>query len=123
MRRAMVGSTFFRWETALRIVFGSGMVVKTRRLSMTRAFFFVTAVALAACSHNPPPSTTASCAGNRFLIVTNGGDEAVNVFAVNGRTNTEIGTVPQGKKELAVPANVRARSEEHTSELQSQFHL
>lgn len=77
---------------------------------MTRVFFAAAAIGLAACSHNPPPSTTASCAGNRFLIVTNGGDEAVNVFAVNGRTTTEIGTVPQGKKELAVPANVRATS-------------
>jgi len=44
------------------------------------------------------------------LIVTNGGDEAVNIIAVNGRTSTEIGTVPQGRKELTVPANVRATS-------------
>ena len=66
--------------------------------------------ALAACSQNPAPSTSASCAGTRVLIVTNAGDEAVNVFAANGRTSTEIGTVPQGKKELTVPPTVRATS-------------
>ena len=63
-----------------------------------------------ACSSNPPPSTTASCAGTRVLTVTNGGDEAVIVYALNGRTSTEIGSVPQGKKELTVPPNVRATS-------------
>jgi hypothetical protein len=72
--------------------------------------FAAAAIGLAACSQNPAPSTTASCAGTRVLIVNNGGDEAVNVFAVNGRTSTEIGTVPQGKKELTVPTNVRATS-------------
>lgn len=77
---------------------------------MTRGFFIAAAVSLAACSSNPPPSTTTSCAGTRILHVTNGGDEAVNVFAVNGRTQTEIGTVPQGKKDLTVPPNVRATS-------------
>jgi hypothetical protein len=77
---------------------------------MPRMFFAAAAIGLAACSQNPPPSTTASCAGNRVLIVTNGGDEAVNVYALNGRTSTEIGTVPQGKKELTVPTNVRATS-------------
>src|SRR5215210_6654760 len=103
MRRAMVGSAFLRWATALRIVVGSGMVWKTRGELMTRIFRAAAAIGLAACSHNPPPSATTNCAGNRVLIVTNGGDEAVNVFAVNGRTSTEIGTVPLGKKELVIP--------------------
>ena len=77
---------------------------------MTRVLFAAAALGLAACSHNPPPSTSSSCLGTRVLHVTNGGDEAVNVYAVNGRTTTEIGTVPQGKKELTVPSNVRATS-------------
>ena len=77
---------------------------------MTRVLFAAAVMGLAACSSNPPPSTTASCQGTRVLHVTNGGDEAVNVFAVNGRSSTEIGTVPQGKKELIVPPNVRATS-------------
>src|SRR5881392_162939 len=38
IRRAMVGSAFLRWETALRIVFGSGMVVKPRRIHDENAF-------------------------------------------------------------------------------------
>jgi hypothetical protein len=77
---------------------------------MTRAVFFALAVTLAACSSNPPPSTTGSCAGTRVVHVTNGGDEAVLVYALNGRTSTEIGAVPQGKKDLTVPPNVRATS-------------
>lgn len=77
---------------------------------MTRVLFTFAAVALVACSQNPPPSSTTGCMGTRVLIVTNAGDEAVNVYALNGRTSTEIGTVPQGKKELTVPANVRATS-------------
>jgi hypothetical protein len=78
---------------------------------MTRVLFVVAAIALAACSKNPAPSTSAGiCAGNRVLTVTNGGDEAVNVYAVNGRTTTEIGTVPQGTKQITVPSNVRATS-------------
>ena len=67
--------------------------------------------ALAACSSNPPPSSTAAaCAGNRVLIVNNAGDEAVIVYALNGRTQTEIGTVPQGRKEIIVPPATRATS-------------
>jgi hypothetical protein len=67
--------------------------------------------ALAACSANPAPTTTAAvCSGNRVLIVNNGGDEAVRVYAVNGRTSVEIGTAPQGKKEITIPRNVRATS-------------
>jgi len=77
---------------------------------MPRMLFAAAAIVLAACSQNPPPSTSVNCAGTRVLIVTNGGDEAVNVYALNGRTSTEIGTVPQGKKELTLPANVRATS-------------
>jgi hypothetical protein len=77
---------------------------------MTRSLLAAAAIVLAACSTNPPPSAMPSCAGNRVLIVTNGGDEAVNVYAVNGRTTTEIGTVPQGKKDIVVPSNVRATS-------------
>lgn len=77
---------------------------------MTKMLFALAAIGLMACSQNPPPSTTASCAGNRVLTVTNAGDEAVNVYALNGRTSTEIGTVPQGKKEVTVPPNVRATS-------------
>jgi hypothetical protein len=78
---------------------------------MTRMIFIAGAVALAACSQNRAPSSiTAGCAGTRVLLVTNGGDEAVNVYAQNGRTSTEIGTVPLGKKELTVPPNVRATS-------------
>ena len=45
-----------------------------------------------------------------MLTVTNGGDEAVIVYALNGRTSTEIGAVPIGKKELIVPSTVRATS-------------
>ena len=67
-------------------------------------------VLVVACSQNPPPSAIVGCKGTRVLIVNNAGDEAVNVYAVNGRTSTEIGTVPQGKKELTVPATVRATS-------------
>jgi hypothetical protein len=70
----------------------------------------LTAVGLVACSRNPPPSSSASCAGTRTLNVTNGADEAVIVYALNGRTSTEIGTVPPGKKEITVPSNVRATS-------------
>ena len=77
---------------------------------MTRILFVVAAASVAACSQNPPPSASTGCLGTRVLIVTNGGDEAVNVYAVNGRTSTEIGTVPQGKKEITVPPNVRATS-------------
>jgi hypothetical protein len=77
---------------------------------MTRMLFAAAAIGLAACSQNPPPSATTSCVGTRVLVVTNAGDEAVNVYAVNGRTSTEIGTVPQGKKELTIPPNVRATS-------------
>ena len=67
--------------------------------------------ALAACSANPAPTTTAAvCSGTRILTVTNGGDEGVIVYALNGRTSTEIGAVPQGKKELVIPPNVRATS-------------
>ena len=77
---------------------------------MKRVLFALAAALLTACSQNPPPSSTTTCAGTRVLIVNNGGDEAVNVFAVNGRTTTEIGTVPQGKKELTIPPNVRATS-------------
>ena len=77
---------------------------------MMRMLGLAVAVVLAACSQNPPPSVATGCQGTRVLIVTNGGDEAVNVYAVNGRTTTEIGTVPLGKKELTVPPNVRATS-------------
>ena len=67
--------------------------------------------ALAACSANPAPTTTAAvCQGTRILHVNNGGDEAVIVYAINGRTSTEIGAAPQGKKELVIPDNVRATS-------------
>ena len=69
------------------------------------------AAALAACSSNPAPTTTAAvCSGNRVLIVNNGGDEPVRVYALNGRTSVEIGTAPLGKKEIPVPKNVRATS-------------
>src|SRR3954467_5240360 len=77
---------------------------------MTRMLFAAAVIGLAACSQNPPPSASTSCAGNRVLLVTNGGDEAVIIYAVNGRTTTDIGTVPVGKKELAIPSNVRATS-------------
>lgn len=77
---------------------------------MTKVALVAALIGLVACSRNPPPSATARYAGTRVLIVSNGGDEAVNVYAVNGRTNTEIGTVPQGKKEITIPSNVRATS-------------
>lgn len=77
---------------------------------MPRTLFVAAAIGLAACSQNPPPSAATSCTGTRILVVNNGGDEAVNVYALNGRTSTEIGTVPQGKKELTIPPNVRATS-------------
>ena len=77
---------------------------------MTKVALVAALIGLAACSQNPPPSATTGCAGSRVLIVNNGGDEAVNVYAVNGRTNTEIGTVPQGKKEITIPPRVRATS-------------
>jgi hypothetical protein len=76
----------------------------------------IAAAAAAACARSTqvgsPAATTATtaCAGTRILVVNNGGDEAVNVYALNGRTSTEIGSVPQGKKELTVPPNVRATS-------------
>ena len=76
---------------------------------MSRVLLTAVAIGLTACSQNPPPSV-GTCLGSRVLTVTNGGDEAVNVYAMNGRTSTEIGTVPQGKKELTVPSNVRATS-------------
>jgi hypothetical protein len=72
--------------------------------------FAAALIGIAACSQNPAPSAATSCAGTRVLLVNNGGDEAVIIYAVNGRTTTEIGTVPQGKKEIVVPANVRATS-------------
>src|SRR5215204_2569580 len=77
---------------------------------MTRMLFVVVAIGLVACSQNAPPSMATSCAGTRVLTVNNGGDEAVIIYAVNGRTSTEIGAVPQGKKELTIPPNVRATS-------------
>ena len=68
-------------------------------------------LAAAACSSNPPPSTTMpTCLGKRVLIVNNGGDEPVNVYAINGRTKVEIGAAPIGKKELVIPDSVRATS-------------
>jgi hypothetical protein len=77
---------------------------------MTRILLAFGAISLVACSRNPAPSVTASCVGNRVLTVTNGGDEAVIVYALNGRSSTEIGAAPQGTKELIVPPNVRATS-------------
>jgi len=66
---------------------------------------------VAACSSNPLPSTTMpTCLGKRVLIVSNGGDEPVNVYAINGRTSTELGAAPIGKKELVIPDTVRATS-------------
>jgi hypothetical protein len=78
---------------------------------MTRMRFAAAALVLAACSSNPPPSTqTGGCTGTRVLLVNNGGDEGVIVYAQNGRTSTEIGAAPQGKKEITIPATVRATS-------------
>jgi hypothetical protein len=77
---------------------------------MTKVAVAATVIALAACSKNPPPSAIGTCAGNRVLTVNNAGDEAVNVYALNGRTSTEIGTVPIGKKEIVIPSTVRATS-------------
>lgn len=77
---------------------------------MTKVALAAAVVLLAACSQNPAPSTSGSCAGTRVLTVNNAGDEAVNVYALNGRTSTEIGTVPIGKKELVIPPTVRATS-------------
>ena len=79
---------------------------------MSRTLHIVVAAAvIAACSQNPPPSsTTPACNGNRVLVVNNAGDEAVIVYAINGRTSVELGAVAQGKKELAIPSHVRATS-------------
>lgn len=50
------------------------------------------------------------CAATRVLVVQNGAEEAVNVFALNGRTSTEIGTAAPGKKEITLATNLRATS-------------
>lgn len=56
------------------------------------------------------PSATPACTATRVLIVNNGGDEAVNVYAVNGRTSTDIGTAAPGRKEIIIKPTVRATS-------------
>lgn len=78
---------------------------------MTWRPFVAATVLVSGCSQNPAPSSTAAvCSGTRVLIVNNGAEEAVNVYALNGRTSVEIGTVAVGKKEITVPRNVRATS-------------
>jgi hypothetical protein len=44
------------------------------------------------------------------LTVNNGAEEAVIVYALNGRTSVELGAAPPGKKEITVPRIVRATS-------------
>jgi hypothetical protein len=69
-------------------------------------------VVASACSKSTPPSQIgpAPCAGTRVLVVQNGADEAVNVYALNGRNSTEIGTAAPGRKEITLAANQRATS-------------
>lgn len=80
-----------------------------------RTFLMATAgvALLAACSPTRPAaegSSPAPCAGTRVLVVQNGAEEAVNVFALNGRTSTEIGTAAPGKKEITLASTLRATS-------------
>ena len=66
-----------------------------------------------ACSKTPVTSQTPAaeaCPGTRVLVVQNGADEAVKVYAVNGRDATEIGSAAPGRKEITVPTNQRATS-------------
>ena len=78
---------------------------------MTWRPFVAAAALLAACSQNPAPSTTAAvCSGTRVLIVNNAAEEAVIVYALNGRTSVEIGAAAVGRKEIVVPRTVRATS-------------
>ena len=65
-----------------------------------------------ACSKSTPPSQIgpAPCEGTRVLVVQNGADEAVNVYALNGRSSTEIGTAAPGRKEITLAATQRATS-------------
>ena len=74
----------------------------------------VVSLALASgCSKSTPQSQASSpvpCAGTRVLIVQNGADEAVNVYAMNGRNSTEIGTAAPGRKEITLATNQRATS-------------
>lgn len=59
---------------------------------------------------SPAPATSSQCNGARVLAVQNGSEEAVDVYADNGRTSTLIGTVPPGKKEITLAREVRATS-------------
>jgi hypothetical protein len=72
----------------------------------------VSLVLAAACSKSAPPSQVGPvpCEGTRVLVVQNGAQEAVNVYAMNGRNSTEIGTAAPGRKEITIPANLRATS-------------
>ena len=72
----------------------------------------VSLVLAVACSTSTPPSQVgpAPCPGTRVLVVQNSADEAVNVYAMNGRNSTEIGTAAPGRKEITLAANQRATS-------------
>jgi hypothetical protein len=79
-----------------------------------RASISLIALVVAACGPARPATSSEPalppCADTRVLIVQNGGDEGVIVYARNGRTSTEIGAAPIGRKEITVPASVRATS-------------